>query len=75
MTLAQIKSLIRMSNLFRNRSSGEFLLDLVSHGITPAEIDPCQDAEPDGSRSWPTAHGCLVERDGKLSLEPIEAGR
>jgi hypothetical protein len=72
MTLANLKSLIRLSNMFpKNRTKLQFTLDLASHGIWPGEIDPSLEADVNGAREWQTPFGRLVECKGVLSLEPL----
>jgi hypothetical protein len=71
MTLADLKSLIRVHNAFRNRTPLQFTLDLANHGIWPREIDPSLEADADGAREWRTPFGRLVERKGVLKLELV----
>ena len=70
MTLANLKSLIRLHNMFRNRTTLQFTLDLANNGIWPGEIDPSLEADVNGAREWQTPFGRLVECKGALSLEP-----
>jgi hypothetical protein len=71
MTLADLKSLVRVRNTFLNRTPLQFTLDLANHGIWPREIDPSAEVDVTGAREWRTPFGRLVERKGMLSLEPL----
>ena len=71
MTLADLKSLIRVRNTSGSRTPLQFTVDLAANGIWPREIDPNLGTDVNGAREWPTPFGRLIERKGVLSLEPL----